>query len=254
VCAVVRAGRAVTPDRIVCRWVVYPPTSLRSFTNFIGPMRRSLTLAFFAILAPLAASEGQFYSYPAFQLPQIAERDFTFAAADGGKSGTTLVAQWREGISPFSELRLDVGVADPEGRGSESRLILGGSWAYQLHDGSADVPFAMQLTAGAGGSFGDGRSLLRFPVGLSVGHRFELDGGISIMPFAHPRLSLDTCNKCSVRGRRDTNVGVDVDLGVDVRLSRVIALRAAVLLGGSDFQGQQDAVGIGLTWTPPSLR
>jgi hypothetical protein len=45
-----------------------------------------------------------------------------------------------------------------------------------------------------------------------------------------------------------------VDLGVDVRVSPVIAFRAAFLLGGSDFQGKRDAVGLGLAWTPPSLR
>ncbi len=217
-------------------------------------MRNRLLLAAAAVTFSALPSAAQFHSYPAFQPPQIADREFNFAVADGGRSGTSLVVQWREGVSPASELRLDAGIADPEGRGASSRLILGGSWGYQLHRGSSDVPLAIQFTAGLGGSFGDGQSLLRIPVGLSVGHRFELDGGVSVMPFAHPRLSLDTCNACGRNGRRDTDMGVDVDLGVDVRFTRALAVRAAVLVGGSDSQGRQDAVGIGLVWSPPSLR
>jgi hypothetical protein len=200
-----------------------------------------------------ASASAQFYSYPAFQIPEIAQRDFNFAVADAGRAGTSLLVQWREGLGQRQELRLDAGLVDVDGPGASTHLILGGSWAYQLHNGSSDVPFALQLTLGAGGSFGDGQSLLRVPVGLSIGHRFALDGGVSIMPFAHPRLSLDRCSSCA-GGDADTNMGVDVDLGVDVRVSPVIAFRAAFLLGGSDFQGKRDAVGLGLAWTPPSLR
>jgi hypothetical protein len=217
-------------------------------------MRLRVLLAAAAASVSAAPVAAQFYSYPAFQVPQIAEREFNFAVADGGRSGTSLLVQWREGVSATSEWRLDAGIADPEGRGASSRLIVGGSWGYQMHQGSTDVPLAIQFTAGLGGSFGDGQSLLRIPVGLSVGHRFELEGGVSVMPFAHPRVSLDSCNQCGRNGRRDTDVGVDVDLGVDVRFTRALAVRAAVLLGGSDFQGRQDAVGVGLVWSPPSLR
>jgi hypothetical protein len=208
------------------------------------------------VVLVLLSSEAtaQFYSYPAFQVPEIATREFNFAVADAGRAGTSLLVQWREGLAPRQELRLDAGLADADGPGASTRLILGGSWAYQLHNGSSDVPFALQLTVGAGGSFGDGQSLLRIPVGLSVGHRFALDGGVSIMPFAHPRLSLDRCSSCGPGGDSDTDLGVDVDLGVDLRVSPVIAFRAAVLLGGSDFQGKRDAVGLGLVWSPPSLR
>ncbi len=217
-------------------------------------MQNRLLLAASAVLLCAVPASAQFYSYPAFQPPQIADREFNFAVADGGRSGTSLLVQWREGLSRGSEFRLDAGIADPEGRGASSRLILGGSWGYQLHQGSNDVPLAIQFTAGLGGSFGGGQSLLRIPAGLSVGHRFDLEGGISVMPFAHPRISLDTCNECGRNGRRDTDIGVDVDLGVDVRFTRAIAVRAAAMLGGSDFQGRQDAVGIGLIWSPPSLR
>jgi hypothetical protein len=111
----------------------------------------------------------------------------------------------------------------------------------------------MVLTGGIGGSFGDGSSFLRIPVGLSVGHRFPFDVPLSITPYAHPRLTIDYCGRCAPGRDSDTNLGVDIDIGVGAEISRSLELRASVLLGGSDFYGKDNAFGLSLAWTPRGL-
>ena len=184
-----------------------------------------------AALIP-AAARAQFYSYPAFQPPQITVREYNFAAADGGDSGTSLLFQWREGMGARTNLVLDAGLADPDARGANARFIIGGSGVLRINAATADLPLDMVVTGGIGGSFGDGTSFLRLPVGLSVGHRFALDEPFAVTPYAHPRIAIDHCSQCSGRGTSSTKLGVDVDLGVGVEVNRNIALRASLLLAG----------------------
>ena len=206
-----------------------------------------------AVAFPGAAG-AQFYSYPSFQAPRVALREYNFAAANGGDAGTTLVFQWRERTNEGSQLQLDAGLADPRPRSANGRLIIGGSYGRRLNSATDDFPLDLMFTTGVGGAFGDGNSFLRVPVGLSVGHRFVLDGAVAVTPYAHPRLAIDYCSRCGGGGRRDTNLGVDVDLGVSVEFSPSIALRASTLLAGSDFYGRDDGFGISLAWSPRGLR
>lgn len=215
-------------------------------------IRLLLPIAAF-VLAPAAAS-AQFYSYPSFQIPQIAVREYNFAAADARSSGTSLLFQWREGVTESSHLTLDAGLADPNARGANARFLIGGAYASRVRSANESLPLDMVFTTGIGGSFGDSRSYLRLPVGLSVGHRFALDSAMYVTPYAHPRLALDYCSDCSATGRRDTSLGVDVDLGVAFELNRNLALRASALFAGSDFFGHDSGFGVSLTWTPASIR
>lgn len=203
------------------------------------------------VLAPSVAL-AQSYTYPSFQQPTLVEREYNFAAADAGSAGTTLLFQWREGVSPRWQLGVDAGIADPDGSAS-TRLVLGAHAAREIARASVDFPFDVALTGGLGFSSVDGHSVFRVPVGASVGHRFELDGGMTLTPFVHPRLSFDRCNDCKA-GDADSKLNVDVDLGFSLQMTNQVALRVAMIAGGSDYLGSGNGVGLGIAWTPKGLR
>lgn len=207
------------------------------------------------LLALVVAAPGslpaQYGHTPSFQVPRISDRDYNFAAADGG--GTTLLFQWREGTGARTHLVFDAGLTDPGGR-ADVRILLGGGFGYRVHSSNSEMPLDMVLTGGIGGSFGDGLSRLRVPFGLSVGHQFLLESPVSITPYAHPRIALDYCSRCGPRARGDADLALDVDLGVEVAVSRQVALRASFSLAGSDSFGSDDVFGVSLVWVPPGLR
>ena len=160
--------------------------------------------------------------------------------------------QWRERVAPRWQLGVDAGLADPDGNAS-TRLVLGFHAAREIVRATADLPFDVVLTGGVGYSSGDGHSVLRLPVGASVGHRFVLDGGMSLTPFVHARLSLDRCNDCRPSGA-ESKLNVDVDLGASLQMTRQVALRVAAVAGGSDYLGSGNGAGLSIAWTPKGLR
>jgi hypothetical protein len=203
------------------------------------------------LLAPSLAP-AQAYTYPAFQQPTLVEREYNFAAAAAGRAGTTLLFQWREGVAPQWQVGVDAGLAAPDGSAS-TRLVLGGHVAREIARATDDFPFDVVLTGGAGFSTADGHSVFRIPVGASVGHSFALDGGMTLTPFVHPRLSFDRCNDCRLNGA-DSKLNVDVDLGLGLQMTSQVALRVAGVVGGSDYLGSGSGVGFGIVWTPKGLR
>ena len=206
----------------------------------------------FAVLFVPAMAGAQSYTYPSFQLPTLVEREYNFAAADGGRAGATLLFQWREAVSPLWQVGIDAGLADPDGNAS-SRLVLGGHVARQLTRATTEFPFDVALTAGLGFSGVDGHNVMRIPLGASVGHRLLLENGMSVTPFAHPRLSLDRCNDCKA-GEADGKLNVAVDIGGSVQLTDQVALRVAATAGGSDYLGSGNGIGFSVAWTPKGLR
>src|SRR5687767_11859730 len=148
-----------------------------------------------AVLSPSAAG-AQAWAYPAFQPPRVMNREFNFGIADAGDAGTTLIFQWREGLTPRTQLSFDAGFADPDGR-ENGKLLLGVGFAGMLTQGSADVPLDFLATGGLNFAAGEGPDLVRIPFGVSIGHRFPLEDGFAITPYIHPRLSLDICTDCA---------------------------------------------------------
>ena len=204
-----------------------------------------------ALVGPAAASAGaQAWNYPSFQPPRTVDREYNFALAYGGDdTGTSFLFQWREGMTLGNQLSLDVGLADPDFTGN--KFFVGGQFARQLVLLNAQVPFDLLFTAGANGAFGSG-SLVRIPVGVSVGRTFPLEGGLAITPYVHPRVAVDVCSSCD---RDRSSVGLDFDLGVDFRFSPQFSLRFSALFSGSDyfFEDSGDAFGLSLAWRPPGL-
>ena len=195
------------------------------------------------------AVSAQAWAYPALQPPRVVTREFNFGFADAGSAGTSLLFQWREGISARDQWSLDAGLADPDGRGLDNVLFFGGQFAHQLTTSTRDVPLDFLLTVGAGVAIGN-NTTLRVPVGVSVGHRFPLSGDLALTPFAHPRVSLDFCGGCK---SDEAQLGIAFDLGANLELTPVLAVRGAAFFGGSSRFGD-DGLGLSLVWTPPGLR
>jgi hypothetical protein len=210
-------------------------------------MRKTASSLALALVLAAPNLGAQAWNYPAFQPPTIVSREFNFAIADAGRGGTTLLFQWREGMTPRSQFSLEAGLVAPEGRG-DNLAVLGGSWAYQLHQSNSLLPLDFLLTAGAGAALGSA-TVLRVPVGVSIGHTFPLEGSSSVTPYVHPRLSLDFCDTC----RDDVNLGIDFDIGVNFDVTQALALRAAGYFGGGDSFGR-NGIGFSIAWKSPALR
>jgi len=212
-----------------------------------------LALAAAAVAVPAAAG-AQAWAYPAFQPPRVMNREFNFGVADAGRAGTSLVFQWREGLSSRTQLSLDVGFADPDGPGN-GKLLLGGQVAGMLTEASAELPLDFLATGGLNLAVGDGSDLIRIPFGVSIGHRFPLEEGFAITPYIHPRVSLDVCTDCGGPDNRDneTDLGIDFDLGANFEVTRNLSFRVSAVIGGSDTFRNSDGFGISLAWTPTGL-
>ena len=185
------------------------------------------TVAIGGALFPAHAISAQAYGYPSLQIPTVSERDYT--AAITAANGTSVLFQWREGISSKSHLSLDAGLGDPVGS-SNLVMFLGGGYAQQLARATAAQPLDLLFTAGAGVAFGDGFTLLRVPVGISAGHRFELEDNFAITPYVHPRISLDACASC---GRTSSELSLNFDVGANFEVTPNFAVRAAAQFSGS---------------------
>ncbi len=226
-----------------------------SFPSLGRAVGASLTSPAAVLLAALVAGASpagaQAWNYPALQVPSVSERDYTGALAAG--SGSSMLFQWREGVTQSMHLGLDAGFADARGS-SSLRLFVGGSMGYDLARATTEQPLDLLLTGGVGLAFGGRTTLFRVPVGVSMGHTFDLEEGMAITPFVHPRLSIDACDDCGRNGRSATELSLSFDVGASFRLNPRVAIRAAGSFTGSDVFGGDDGFAVGVTWTPASLR
>lgn len=199
-----------------------------------------------AALLPAARSEAQAWAYPAFQPPRVVVREYNFGIADTDRGGATLVFQWREQSGPKTQFSFDLGLADSGGDNGDLELFGGIALAQRLNSATDEVPLDFLLTGGIYLAVGD-VTLFRLPIGLSLGHRFDMGGGMALTPYVHPRLSIDVCNDCG-----GSDIGFSFDVGADFQLSRSVAIRGAAIFAGDD-SFDDNGFGISLAWTPPSL-
>ena len=212
-------------------------------------VRRALLVALMATVSARGAA-AQAFNYPSLQLPSVSTRDYT-AALSGGP-GTTALFQWREGWTATRHVEVDAGVIDR--KGSQRLMVFaGGSVGQDVARATKDQPLDLLLTVGGGVAVGSGETLVRIPVGLSVGHRFALDQGMTVTPYVHPRVSLDACGSCGVAERRRSEVSLNFDLGVSLQVSPQFAIRAAGAFSGSDLLGTEDSFAVGFAWTPAAM-
>jgi hypothetical protein len=207
---------------------------------------RLATALSFTTLLPAAALQAQAWAYPSFQPPRVIAREYNFGIADTDRGGSSLVFQWREQSGPATQFSFDVGIADTEGRDSDLIAFGGIALGHRLGSATDEVPLDFLLTGGLYLAIGDG-AFFRLPIGLSLGHRFDLSGSMAITPYVHPRVSIDVCNDCG-----GSDIGLTFDLGANFEVSQTVAIRGAAMFSGSDtFDGE--GFGISVAWRPPLL-
>ncbi len=219
-------------------------------------MTRSQQIRVLAVLVAAAVGlcaevvTAQAYSYPSLQLPTVSTRDYT--AAIVGATGTTALFQWRERITQQMHVSLDAGLADPAGN-SNLLIFAAGNLGRQLVRANGDQPLDVLFTGGLGVSLGGSTRFLRVPIGVSVGHRFGLDGGFALTPYVHPRISLDVCGRCGAHNDNNSELSLNFDVGVNFEVNSKFAVRLAGAFSGSELLGKNDAFAIGIAWTPAAL-
>ena len=198
-----------------------------------------------AVLASGASeASAQAWNYPEFQTPRVVNREFNFAVFSSGDGGTGLLAQWREGIAPNFILELEGGFTSPPH--IDTHGLIGGAIGYQLARETKDIPLDFLFTGGFYDAFGDPNTF-RFPFGMSIGHRFQIQNStVAITPYAEPRLSID-------HSPGDTKLGVEFDIGGSMELTPQIAVRLLGTFGGSNALPNDPGIGFSVAWTPLGL-
>jgi len=176
-------------------------------------------------LALGASAEAQETGTPVFLAPNRAfsahELGLSLSAPGGADLGLEGFYSFASGRNDFG---LRLGLLDS---GDTSDLLLGGHFRTCLLTRSEDFPLDGALTVGVGAAFFDGRSVVRVPIGLSLGRRFD-SSGLSFVPYLQPVL-LPTFSD------GDSELGLALGLGLDLRLTRRFDLRVAGSVG--DLEG-----------------
>lgn len=207
--------------------------------------------ALMAVVSVAERADAQASNYPSMQVPTVSTRDYTAAVSSG--AGTTALFQWREGWAPRRHWQLDAGLIDRKGSDALS-LFVGGGIGQEIARADGDQPLDVLFTAHAGAAFGGGTTVVRIPVGVSIGHTFDLEQGMAITPYVHPRASLDWASGGgSGSGGSQSEVSLNFDLGVNFRVNAQFAVRAATAFTGSELAGAQDTFAIGFNWTPAPM-
>ncbi len=189
---------------------------------------RHVTLASLAAAATLSfgwSAEAQETGTPVFLAPDRAfsahELGLSLSAPGEADLGFEGFYSFASGRNDFG---LRVGLLDS---GDTSDLLLGGHFRTCLLTHSQDFPLDGALTVGVGAVFFDGGSVVRVPIGLSLGRRID-SSGVSFVPYLQPVL-LPTFSE------GDSELGLALGLGLDLRLTRRFDLRVAGSVG--DIEG-----------------
>jgi len=190
---------------------------------------RHRTLAAFAAAAALAvasAATAQETGTPVFSAPYRAfakhELGLSLSAPESADLGLEGFYSFASGRNDFG---LRVGALDSD---DDADLVLGGRFRTRLITHSEDFPLDGALTVGLGAVFYDGDTVLRVPIGLSLGRRIDAkSSGLSFVPYLHPVL-VPTFDG-------DGELEFALGLGLDIRLTRRFDLRVSGAVG--DLEG-----------------
>jgi hypothetical protein len=191
---------------------------------------RFTTLAAFSAAATLAlgaSASAQETGTPVFSAPYRAfarhELGLSLSAPEHADLGFEGFYSFASGRNDFG---LRVGVLDHD---DHTDLAIGGRFRTRLITHSEDFPLDGALTVGVGGVFYDGGSVVRVPIGLSLGRRFESKGsGIGFVPYLQPVL-------VPTFSEGDSEMDFALGLGLDLRLTRRFDLRVSGAVG--DLEG-----------------
>jgi hypothetical protein len=174
-----------------------------------------------------SAASAQETGTPVFSAPYRAftahEAGLSLSAPGGSDLGLEGFYGFASGRSDFG---LRVGVVDA---GEDSDLVLGGRFRTRLLTHSEEFPLDGALTVGLGAVLRDGATVVRTPIGLSLGRRIDSRGsGLSFVPYLQPVL-------VPAFSDGDSDLGFALGLGLDLRLTRRFDLRVSGSVG--DLEG-----------------
>jgi len=186
-----------------------------------------VSLAVAAVLTLGTAAGAQETGTPVFSAPYRAfsthELGLSLSAPEGADLGLEGFYSFASGRNDFG---LRVGVLDAD---DASDLVLGGRFRTRLLTHSEDFPLDGALTVGVGAVFLDGGTVLRTPIGLSLGRRIDSkSSGLSFVPYLQPVL-------VPRFSEGDSELELALGLGLDLRLTRRFDLRVAGSVG--DLEG-----------------
>jgi len=184
-------------------------------------------LALTAVLAAAAPATAQETGTPVFSAPYRAfsthELGLSLSAPEGADLGLEGFYSFASGRNDFG---LRVGLLDAD---DTSNLALGGRFRTRLLTHSEDFPLDGALTVGLGAVFFDGGTVLRTPIGLSLGRRIDsASSGMSFVPYLQPVL-------VPTFSEGDSELEFALGLGLDLRLTHRFDLRVAGSVG--DLEG-----------------
>lgn len=207
-------------------------------------LKRTIIMAVLA--APLFATtaHAQKWDAPLFFSPRPADDvGLYYTKTDddffGDPGGIRVI--WRQ--TGNLNLGFHAGIGDLDDAGET--ILLGAEFSQPLALGSGSG-LITQWTLGAGAVFGDNYIELSVPAGVSLGLNLG-SGGMSFLPFAHPRVSFDVAAITDEFDNEETvtDFGWAIDLGAEIGLGERFLIRAAYTLGGENDLGQRDAFGVG---------
>jgi len=193
-------------------------------------MRKLVLVSVLAVLGG-ARVEAQTVGTPVYMAPY---RAFTKSELGATLSGPGNGAWALEGAYRYGSDRFDIGIRAGILSWNDGTAVLAGADVrFRVIDHTKNFPLDGALTAGIGGQIGD-VSVGYIPIGLSLGRRIELDGGVSFVPYLQPVL-------VPIFGD-NSDLGLALGLGVDFKISKQFDLR---LTGGF---GDIEGFGIGFAW------
>ena len=180
-----------------------------------------------AALALGSPARAQETGTPVFSAPYRAFSHYdiglSLSAPEGSDVGVEGFFGFASGRNDFD---LRAGALDAD---AGSDLVLGGRFRSRLITHSRDFPLDGALTVGLGAVFYDGNTVLRTPIGLSLGRRFDSSSsGMSFVPYLQPVL-------IPTFSGGDSALDFALGLGLDIRLARHFDLRVSGSVG--DLEG-----------------
>jgi hypothetical protein len=192
---------------------------------------RRIVLSVLVGLVSASALNAQAWDAPSFFSPRPGEDIgiYAFKLDSDAGGGTGFSGIWRQ--SGNLNLGVRVGVVDSD------HWLVGGEYYGNLS--ALTGPLVASWVVGFGGTFFDDVTMLRIPLGVSVGLDLGARGGLSIMPYAHPRVAYDLVARDNALGEEETDdeFKIAVDLGADIALGSSLVGRVGFTLGDTNTFG-----------------
>jgi hypothetical protein len=190
---------------------------------------RPTTLAAFgaaATLALAAPAVAQETGTPVFSAPYRAfakhELGVSLSAPESADLGIEGFYSFASGRNDFG---IRVGVLDDD----HADFAIGGRFRTRIITHSEDFPLDGAFTVGLGGVFYEGGAVVRVPIGLSLGRRFDSkSSGLSFVPYLQPVI-------VPTFSEGNSEMEFALGLGLDIRLTRRFDLRVSGAVG--DLEG-----------------